>query len=108
MPASVAEFAHPEFLVETDWLAANLGLPKLRVLGLPEATLRRASRSAEPEIDSRSATEDDGWLPDGCPIGAANRPMAVDQTAENGAKASVEVPGSISGSRRGGKFKLRH
>src|SRR5216684_319654 len=32
MPASLAGFAHPQFLVETAWLAANLGLPELRVI----------------------------------------------------------------------------
>jgi len=32
MPASLAGFAHPQFLVETAWLAANLGLRDLRVI----------------------------------------------------------------------------
>ncbi len=32
MPASLVGFAHPQFLVETAWLAANLGLPELRVI----------------------------------------------------------------------------
>src|SRR5260221_5820494 len=32
MPGSLAGFAHPQFLVETAWLAANLGLPELCVI----------------------------------------------------------------------------
>src|SRR5438477_1290158 len=32
MAASTASLAHPEFLVETDWLAAHLGLPELCVI----------------------------------------------------------------------------
>src|SRR5205809_4786850 len=32
MSASLAGFAHPQFLVETAWLAANLGLRELRVI----------------------------------------------------------------------------
>ena len=32
MAASTASLAHPEFLVETDWLAAHLGVPELCVI----------------------------------------------------------------------------
>ena len=32
VPADPAGFAHPEFLVETEWLEAHLGRPDLRIL----------------------------------------------------------------------------